>query len=90
LATVTPLASIFGSGLLIIVPILERELGAMAALGMAGVCAVAWMVGSAIRHNVGVVEPLAILKTVDGGRVEVVVDVLQQVLDRSLRAVASG
>ncbi len=59
LATVTPLASIFGSGLLIIVPILERELGAMAAVGMAGVCAVAWMVGSAIRHNVGVVEPLS-------------------------------
>ncbi len=59
LATVTPLASIFGSGLLIIVPILERELGALAALGMAGVCAVAWIVGSAIRHNVGVVEPLS-------------------------------
>ncbi len=59
LATVTPLASIFGSGFLIVVPILERTLGAMAALGMAAVCAVAWMVGAAIRHNVAVVEPLA-------------------------------
>ncbi len=59
LATVTPLASIFGSGFLIIIPILERELGALAAVGMAGVCLVAWMVGIAVRHNVAVVEPLA-------------------------------
>ena len=59
LATVTPLASIFGSGFLIIIPILERELGALAVVGMAGVCLVAWMVGIAIRHNVSVVEPLA-------------------------------
>lgn len=59
LATVTPLASIFGSGFLIIIPILERELGSLAAVGMAGVCLLAWMVGSAIRHNVAVVEPLS-------------------------------
>lgn len=58
LATVTPLASIFGSGFLIIIPILERELGALAAAGMAAVCLLAWMVGIAIRHNVAVVEPL--------------------------------
>ena len=37
-ATVTPLASIFGSGLLIIVPILEVTLGALAVVGIAGVC----------------------------------------------------
>lgn len=65
LATVTPLASIFGSGFLIIIPILERELGALAVVGMAGVCLVAWMVGIAIRHNVAVVEPLA-----DAGRLD--------------------
>jgi hypothetical protein len=58
LATVTPLASIFGSGFLIIIPILERELGALAAAGMAAVCVLAWTVGIAIRHNVKVVEPL--------------------------------
>jgi hypothetical protein len=52
LATVTPLASIFGSGFLIIIPILERELGALAAAGMAAVCLLAWVVGIAIRHNV--------------------------------------
>lgn len=54
LAAVTPLASIFGSGFLIVVPILERTLGALAVVGMAGVCLLAWMVGSAIRHNVAV------------------------------------
>lgn len=58
-ATVTPLASIFGSGFLIIVPVLERTLGGLTVVGVVLVCAVAWLVGIAIRHNVGVVEPLA-------------------------------
>ncbi len=56
-ASVTPLASIFGSGFLIIVPILERTLGGWSVLGMLGVLAVAWWAGSAIRHNVIAVEP---------------------------------
>lgn len=55
----TPLASILGSGLLIIVPVLERTLGSWAVLGAVGVCAVAWLVGTAVRHCVSVVEPLA-------------------------------
>lgn len=55
-ATVTPLASILGSGLLIIVPILERALGVFAVFGAIGICAFAWLVGSVIRHNVIVVE----------------------------------
>ncbi len=58
LATVTPLASIFGSGFLIIVPVLERTLGALAILGVIGVCVLAWFIGTAIRHNVAIVEPL--------------------------------
>lgn len=58
-ATVTPLASILGSGLLIIVPVLERTLGVAAVLGAIGICVVAWFVGTVIRHNVRVVEPLA-------------------------------
>ena len=58
LATVTPLASIFGSGFLIIIPILEREMGSLAAIGMAAVCLLAWTVGIAIRHNVATIEPL--------------------------------
>ena len=64
-ASVTPLASIFGSGFLIIVPVLERTLGALAVVGAAGVCAVAWLVGTAIRHCVRVVEPLAAAGTLD-------------------------
>ena len=58
LASVTPLASIFGSGFLIIVPVLERTLGGLAVLGAIAVSAVAWMVGTAIRHNIVAVEPL--------------------------------
>ncbi len=57
-ATVTPLASIFGSGFLIIVPVLERTLGAKAIFGIVGVCGFAWFVGAAIRHNIAAVEPL--------------------------------
>ncbi len=63
---VTPLASIFGSGFLIIVPVLERTLGGLAVLGAIGVSAVAWMVGTAIRHNIRVVEPLAQTDDLDG------------------------
>ncbi len=57
-AVVTPLASILGSGLLIIVPVLESTLGALAIVGVVVVSATAWWVGSAVRHNIGVVEPL--------------------------------
>lgn len=59
IAAVTPLASILGSGLLIIVPVLERTLGSLSVFGAAGVCAVAWLAGTAIRHCVRVVEPSA-------------------------------
>jgi hypothetical protein len=57
-ASVTPLASIFGSGFLIIVPVLERTLGGLAVVGAVGVSAVAWLVGTSIRHNIRVLEPL--------------------------------
>ncbi len=55
----TPLASILGSGLLIIVPVLERTLGSLAVFGVIGVCVVAWLAGTATRHCVRVIEPLA-------------------------------
>ncbi len=58
-ATVTPLASILGSGLLIIVPVLEGVLGRWSFLGALGVVAIAWLVGIAVRHGVRVVEPKA-------------------------------
>ena len=58
-ATVTPLASILGSGLLIIVPVLEGVLGRWSVLGALGVVAVAWLVGIAVRHGVRAIEPRA-------------------------------
>ncbi|CAN5484539.1 hypothetical protein BH11ACT8_BH11ACT8_29840 [soil metagenome] len=58
-ATVTPLASILGSGLLIIVPVLEGVLGRWSVVGALGVVALAWLVGMAVRHGVRVVEPKA-------------------------------
>ena len=45
----TPLSSIFGSGFLIIVPILAGAVGSYAVLAMAAVCALAYAVGSVIR-----------------------------------------
>ena len=65
IASVTPLASILGSGLLIIVPVLERTLGPWSVLGAIGVSALAWMMGTVIRHCVRVVEPLAEDGTLD-------------------------
>ena len=56
-ATVTPLASIFGSGFLIIVPVLERALGVLSVVGVTGVVLLAWFIGSSIRHIVANVEP---------------------------------
>jgi hypothetical protein len=77
-ATVTPLASIFGSGFLILVPVLERSIGALALLGVIGVCTVAWFVGSAIRHIISTVEPLAAAERLDPltARLERIGDVL--------------
>lgn len=57
-ATATPLASIFGSGFLVIIPILNGAVGRYAILAMALVCAVAYGVGNVIRFNIKHVEPL--------------------------------
>ena len=57
-ATSTPLASIFGSGFLIIVPILNGAVGKYAVFAMAVVCALAYCVGYAIRFNIKNAEPL--------------------------------
>jgi hypothetical protein len=58
LARMTPLASIFGSGLLVIVPILNAAVGPYSIFAMAGVCALAYAMGSVIRFNIRYVEPL--------------------------------
>ena len=57
-ATATPLASIFGSGFLVIIPILNGAVGPYAWLAMVGVCGLAYAMGSVIRFNIGNAEPL--------------------------------
>jgi len=57
-ATSTPLSSIFGSGFLIIVPILAGAVGPWSVLAMACVCALAYAVGSVIRFNIRHAEPV--------------------------------
>jgi len=50
-ATVTPLASIIGSGFLVIGPILLRHFGRFAVLIMSALCLLSYAVGAAIRFN---------------------------------------
>ncbi len=57
-ATSTPLASIFGSGFLVIVPILAGAVGPYSVYVMAGVCALAYSVGWVIRFNIRHAEPV--------------------------------
>jgi hypothetical protein len=57
-ATATPLASIFGSGFLVIVPILNGAVGPYSLEAMACVCGLAYAVGSVIRYNIRHAEPL--------------------------------
>ncbi len=52
-ATITPLASIIGSGFLVIGPILDASFGVWAPVVMAVLCAGAYLFGSAIRFNIG-------------------------------------
>ena len=51
-ATVTPLASIIGSGFLVLAPILVSAYGRNAPFVMAGLCLGAYLFGAAIRFNI--------------------------------------
>ena len=55
-ATVTPLASIIGSGFLICGPLLAREFGAAALPAMAALLALAYAVGWVVRFNIVHIE----------------------------------
>ena len=55
-ATITPLASIIGSGFLVLGPILDVNYGGYAPLVMLGLCAIAYLFGSAIRFNIADIE----------------------------------
>lgn len=57
-ATVTPLASIMGSGFLVCAPLLYDNVGNWATLAMAGLLALAYAIGSVIRFNIRQAEPL--------------------------------
>lgn len=56
-ATVTPLASIIGSGFLVVTPLLAAAVGHWAPLAMAGIVAVAYWVGSTVRFVITEIEP---------------------------------
>lgn len=55
-ATITPLASIIGSGFLVLGPILIVSYGLYAPLIMAGLCATAYFFGAAIRFNIATLD----------------------------------
>lgn len=57
-ATITPLASIFGSGFLVVVPILAGAIGEYSILAMVMICGLAYLVGSVIRFNIVNAEPV--------------------------------
>ena len=58
MATVTPLASIIGSGFLICGPLLAREFGSLAAPAMVALLLLAFAVGSIVRFNIAHAEPV--------------------------------
>lgn len=55
-ATITPLASIIGSGFLVLGPILDASYGYLAPLVMAALCLAAFLFGAAIRFNIAAIE----------------------------------
>ena len=57
-ATVTPLASIMGSGFLVSAPLLGGSVGNLAIFCMAGLLLLAYRVGGAIRFNIQYFEPV--------------------------------
>jgi hypothetical protein len=57
-ATVTPLASIMGSGFLVVAPLLADSVGYFAVLCMGGLLLLAYAVGGAIRFNIRHFEPI--------------------------------
>ena len=57
-ATVTPLASIMGSGFLVSAPLLAGIVGNLAVFFMAGLLLLAYMIGSVMRFNIRYFEPI--------------------------------
>ena len=57
-ATVTPLASIIGSGFLVAAPLLYHAVNGWSMLAMAGIVLFGYAIGEVIRYNIGFAEPL--------------------------------
>ena len=57
-ATVTPLASIIGSGFLVSVPLLASSIGIWAVPAVVGLTFLAFLIGGAIRYNIDKGEPI--------------------------------
>lgn len=55
-ATVTPLASIIGSGFLVVAPLLAHTVGSAAAIAMLGIVLLSLWIGSSIGYNIKVGE----------------------------------
>lgn len=55
-ATITPLASIIGSGFLILGPVLVDSFGSYAVAAMAALCLAGYAFGAAIRFNIAAIE----------------------------------
>lgn len=58
LATVTPLASIIGSGFLVSVPLMASAIGIWSVAAVAGLTLLAFLIGGAIRYNIRYGEPI--------------------------------
>lgn len=70
-ATVTPLASIIGSGFLVLGPLLGAAYGYLAPLAMAFLCLAAFSFGAAIRFNIRRIEMTSGNRTMLENRLEV-------------------
>jgi hypothetical protein len=73
----TPLASIFGSGFLVIISVLGGSVGPYSVFAMAAVCALAYAVGSVIRYNIRHAEPA--LKRDDTPRLITTLSIIAQI-----------
>ena len=72
----TPLASIFGSGFLVVVPVLASAVGPWAPLAMIVVALLAHQVGVIVRHNILCAEPVL---AVQGKRLTVLAEQVSDV-----------
>jgi hypothetical protein len=78
-ATVTPLASIIGSGFLVIAPLLGKVVGAQAVWAMLAIVLCAYAIGAVVRFNIRYTEPL-----LETGRAGVGVNMTERVSNIAL------